>query len=198
MTDSPPKSAEVSPLRSRLMGWMGNALLLVATLTVLLAAAEVATRLFAKVETPIVTRNPVVGSTYLRNFEEMVYDEESDREVLIRTNGEGFRGPDRPYQAAAGTRRVAVIGDSFIAAVACFEEETLVAQLEQMLQSSHPGVKWEVMNFGLDASSTAQELVLYREVVSQYSPDLVIVGGDVVNLATVWRELVSKVHALTA
>ena len=56
------------------MGWMGNVVLLVATLAVLLSGAEVATRLFAKVKTPIVTRNPVVGSTYLRNLEEITPD----------------------------------------------------------------------------------------------------------------------------
>ncbi len=143
--------------------------------------AEVATRLLADVEVPLLAPHPRVGLTLLPNHRGAVYNQESERYVPITTNGLGFRGRDLPPIPAAGVRRIAVIGDSFIAALACEDEETLVVQLERRLRDSHPDVRWEVMNFGVSASSTAQELVLYREVVADYAPDLVIVAFFVGN-----------------
>ncbi len=168
-------------LRARVRGWAANLALLLTTLVLLVAIAEAATRLLADVETPLLAPHPRVGMTLLPNYRGVVYNRESEREVSITTNSLGFRGPDRSTTPAPGVRRIAVIGDSFIAALACQDEETLVVQLEELFRDSHPDVSWEVMNFGVSASSTAQELVLYREVVASYAPHLVIVAFFVGN-----------------
>ena len=159
-----------------------NLALLFGTLIVTAGVAEVATRLFADVPIPLLTRHPLVGSTFLPGYRGSPYNDESEREILLRINEEGFRGPDLPHEPAEGTIRIAVLGDSFTAALACEEEETAVVQLQRLLEKSHPRNRWEVMNFGVSASSTGQELALYRHLVADYRPDLVIaafyVGND--------------------
>ncbi len=181
---SPGREARGAPGREsgRLRGWLANLGLLLATLLVLALAAEAATRLFANVTPPLGVRDPHVGGTYRPGFQGAVHSEESGREVFLRFNREGFRGEDLPYEPAAGARRIAILGDSFIAGLACGEEETLVERLERRLEASHPGVAWQVMNFGVEGSSTGQQLALYRHVVARYRPDLVIaayfVGND--------------------
>jgi len=51
-----------------------------------------------------------------------------------------------------------------------------------MLNQSPGGARWEVMNLGVSGSNTSQEMLLYREVASQYHPDIVLcaffVGND--------------------
>jgi len=169
------------PLKNRLRGCAANATLLFVTLTILTIGAEMATRMLADVEIPLLTPHPVVGRTLLPDFSGAVYNKESERDVQITTNGDGFRGVDRPLVPEDGVRRIAVLGDSFIAALACEDDETAVVELERLLNESRPEVRWEVMNFGVSGSSTAQELVLYREMVADYSPDLVIVAFFVGN-----------------
>jgi hypothetical protein len=70
-----------------------------------------------------------------------------------------------------------------VVAVACDEQRTAVAELEQLLNESDAQARWEVLNFGVSGASTAQELVLFREVASRYHPDIVVaafyMGNDV-------------------
>lgn len=156
--------------------------LLAGTLVVLVCGLEVAVRLFTNTMPQVTERDPVVGQRYLRNFAGDVYDSEAGRPVALRFNGEGFRGPERPKEKPPGVRRVAVLGDSMIAALAVDEEQTLVCELERLLNETRPQEQWEVLNFGVNGSSPGQQLVLYRELVCQYQPDIVLttffVGND--------------------
>jgi lysophospholipase L1-like esterase len=95
--------------------------------------------------------------------------------VDVRFDREGLRGPDRPYAKPPGVKRVAVVGDSTVAAVATAEERTLAARLERRLAGSRPDAKWEVMNAGVSSSSTGSELALYRAVLERYAPDVLVV-----------------------
>jgi hypothetical protein len=162
---------------------LGRKLLAIAaTLVLVVLGAEAFIRLFVEVEQQVIFRDPVLGMRAARSFEGEVWANESQRPVLLRFHRDGFRGPDRPYEKPAGTRRIAVLGDSMIEAVATYEEATLVAQLEALLGETHPETTWEVMNFGVSSGSTASELIVYRELVREYDPDLVIcayfVGND--------------------
>ncbi len=159
---------------TRVLELAKNLGLLVATLVVGAGALELGTRLFTNVPPPLGRRNAVVGQTYLPGFEGRVFAPEGGREVLLRFNREGFRGADVSVEKAEDVRRVAVIGDSFVASLACDEEKTAVRQLERLLNESHPEVRWEVMNFGVSGASTGQEMVLYRHTVARYRPDLVL------------------------
>ncbi len=168
------KQTKQKPKMSRWKRILGRFGLLAASLIFTAGLLEVGTRIFSTEIVPIVMKDPDVGIRYLRSFDGEIYVAESRQTVSIRTTRDGFRGPDRPLEKAPGVRRVAVLGDSMIAAIGVQERDTLCFQLEQQLNKSHPDHTWEVLNFGVDASSPGQELVLYRKIVAAYQPDLVI------------------------
>ncbi len=168
--------------RPRLLALAKNLGLAAGALLLTLVAAEIMTRLFADVTPPLKVNDPVIGERYRRSYESTVFVPEAGRRVLLRFDRDGFRGPDRPERKPPGTRRIAVLGDSMIAAVAVDEKDTLVADLERRLNRSHPAWSWEVLNFGVSGSGTSQELVVYRQVAARYHPDIVLcaffVGND--------------------
>ena len=142
--------------------------------TVAVLLAEAALRLFTDEGPSSTVRDAVVSRRYLRAFEARVRVEESGRTVLLRFNRDGFRGPDRPLAKPAGVRRVAVLGDSMVAAVGIDEERTFVALAEGRLSNGTEPANTEVMNFGVAGSSPGIESILYEAVVSQYAPDVVL------------------------
>jgi len=166
---------------SRLGGLAKNLALLLTTLILCFAVLEIGTRVLTDIPPAITERHPVVGKTYRPNFRGNVFVAESGNTVYLRFNREGFRGEDVPFEKGPDVRRIAMIGDSFVAAIAVEEDQTAVVQLERLLGASHPEVRWEVLNFGVSSSSTGQELVLFREVVSRYRPDLVICAYSTFN-----------------
>src|SRR6476661_2481574 len=72
----------------------------------------------------------------------------ADFSVPVRTNANGFRDLDRATSKQDGTRRVALLGDSFIEAVQVPFESTAAQRLQQMLNASSSAapVRWEVLN----------------------------------------------------
>ncbi len=146
------------------------------------AAGELAVRGLTDIDKRLTVHDPVIGKRYVADFDEQVFVPESGRTIRLRFHRDGFRGPDRPSTKPTGTRRIAVIGDSMIVAVATAEEQTMVADLEDRLAAAFPDERWEVLNFGVSSASTGQELVLYRELVWRYQPDIVVlaffVGND--------------------
>ena len=171
-----------SKFRSRLSELAKRLLLLACTLLLLASALEVGTRLFTSITPPLLEKDPVIGKRYRKSYQATVYVPEANRMIELRFNRHGFRGPDRPMEKPAGVRRVAVLGDSFVASVGVDEEDTMVARVERMLNSSHPDAEWEVMNFGVSGSGLGQELNLYRKLVREFDPDVVLgaffVGND--------------------
>jgi len=110
---------------------------------------------------------------------------------FVSVNRAGFRGPQWSIAKPADTLRVAVVGDSFTEAPQVAYEQTFCAVAEHALGGCK-GVgarKIQVMNFGIDAYGTAQELITLRRHVWQYSPDLVVLaffsGNDLRNNSTV-------------
>jgi len=89
----------------------------------------------------------------------------------ITTNAEGLRGT-REYAPAkpAGTRRVVLLGDSFVFGFGVEDGETFAARLE----AADPHL--EALNFGVPGYGVDQMLVLYRKIASQYAADVVVVG----------------------
>jgi hypothetical protein len=150
------------------------ALMLGGSLVVALLVCEVATRLFSDIQPPLRTRDREIGNRYRRNFATELHVPESDRIVAVRFNREGFRGPDREPTKPPDTCRVAVIGDSHIAAIATSEEHTVVARLEALLDRADVLPRWELFNFGVSGGSTAQEMVVYEKIASRYDPDVVV------------------------
>jgi len=167
---------------SRAAGLLVNLSLSLAAIALTLLAAEAGVRLLTRTGPALLVSDPVVGRRFQPGFAGRVYVPECGCEVDLRFNRDGLRGPDRPYSRPRGVTRVALVGDSMVAAIATAEERTLASRLERLLGQSHPARRFEVINAGVSSSSTGSELVLYREVVARYAPGLVVlvfwVGND--------------------
>ena len=107
---------------------------------------------------------------------------------LVQVNSEGLRDREHTKAKPPNTLRVAVVGDSFTEAIHVPVEQTFWSKLERKLGNCE-AVKGrknvEVINFGVQGYSTAQELIMLRKKVWDYSPDIVIlaffIGNDVIN-----------------
>jgi hypothetical protein len=166
---------------SRAKNVLSGLLLTTITLSLILVGAEIATRLFSDAGPPLKAKNDTFGDHYLPSFSGDVYVNEAGRKIHLRFNKHGFRGPDRPKEKPPGVRRIAVLGDSMIASMAVEEPHTLVHRLESMLNEASGKGTWEAFNFGVSAASPGTELVVYRELASQWHPDLVLVAFFVGN-----------------
>jgi lysophospholipase L1-like esterase len=165
-----------------LRGPLANLALLLAALVAFVLLAEAGVRLLTPYSPSLLVADPLVGKRFLPGFAARIHVPECGCEVDVRFDREGLRGPDRPYAKPPGVKRVMVVGDSMVAAVATAEEKTLAGRLERQLAASQPKAKWEVMNAGVSSSSTGSELALYRAVLERYAPDVLVlvfwVGND--------------------
>lgn len=105
----------------------------------------------------------------------------------IKINDDGFRDRNRSLKKPPETVRIAVLGDSYVAAWQVPMEQRLTEVLERELNGQKPfGAKRvEVLNFGVPGYGTAQELMTLRHVVWKYEPDIVVLafltGNDLRN-----------------
>jgi len=106
-------------------------------------------------------------------------------ETYLRINKAGFRDRDHQKQKPPGTFRIAVLGDSYAEARQVPIDATFWSVLEQRLASCANlyGKRIEVLNFGVPGYGTAQELIMLRQQVWDYSPDMILLafstGNDV-------------------
>lgn len=110
---------------------------------------------------------------------------EQEGKAYIQINIEGLR--DRIYSKTKpkNTVRVAVLGDSFTLAAQVNAEDSYTSVMEAELNKceTFEGQTVEVINFGVDGYGTAQQLLMLRQKVLNYDPDLVVlsffIGNDV-------------------
>ena len=161
------------------------------TAVLMLLTCEVATRLFARIPADVSQRDPLIGRRFQPGLARHIFNYESNRPVFLRTNRMGFRGPEVIVPRPDSVRRIAVLGDSYTASMALPEEETFCGQLQKQLNEQSGGnPTWEVLNFGIFGSGTGQELALYRHLVRETDPDIVIVAfGNATDLRDNSREL---------
>ena len=107
---------------------------------------------------------------------------------FVQVNSEGLRDREHTKAKPPNTLRVAVLGDSFTEAIQVPVEQTFWSKLERKLgncQAVKGRKNVEVINFGVQGYGTAQELIMLRKKVWDYSPDIVIlaffIGNDVIN-----------------
>lgn len=96
----------------------------------------------------------------------------TDNDYNIHINDFGERGPDRKKEKPAGVYRIICVGGSNVWGANLEDHETWPAQLELKLNETLPG-KYEVWNFGTSAYVGSQMVVLAREAIERYDPDLV-------------------------
>ena len=142
---------------------------------------EVAVRLFVPVTDFFWQPDPVVGLRLIpdkqgRHIKAGVFD------TPVRVNSAGFRDREHALEKPANTRRLVLLGDSFIEALQVPFEHSLTPLLETRLRTE--GAPAEVINLGVSGFGTAREYLMLREYGARYRPDLVLlffVGNDVTN-----------------
>jgi hypothetical protein len=94
----------------------------------------------------------------------------------VQINSEGFRDREHTKIKPENTLRIAMVGDSMVAAYEVSPEQNMANLIEQKLNKdlTLTGKKVEVLKFGTIGYGTDQELITLREKVWDYSPDIVI------------------------
>ena len=110
----------------------------------------------------------------------------------IHINSLGFRG--REFQAAKprGTLRILCLGDSYTFGDYVTTEETFPASLEKKLRQEAPGRTIEVINGGVNGYTITDEASFAEEKGFALSPDLIIVGFVLNDLADLTRRVSSR------
>ena len=160
---------------SRHGGWVGNVLVTVGSFAVLFGAAEIVSALF--LPAPIVWRYP--QESYVHD-PELLHRLRPNQQAFIHsfpviTNSHGLRNEESSPKPRPGTVRILCLGDSLTFGNGVVFTETYPKQLEIMLNASGRG-RYEVINGGVSAYDTWQEVTYLREHGWGFAPDLVIIG----------------------
>jgi hypothetical protein len=178
--------------------------LLLFGLLVAVLLGEVAVRLLSSEGPTNTFRDAEIGRRFTRSWEGDCYVEEAGRPVHLHFNQEGMRDRDWPTAKPASELRVAVLGDSMVAALATDEAQRFthlgaVGSLHTLVPGLHmdfaagedPGEKEIVVqNWGVAGSSPALAVRLFETRVRHYAPDVVVLtwflGND---LSDDWQPL---------
>jgi glycosyltransferase involved in cell wall biosynthesis len=133
--------------------------------------------------------DPVLGYRYTPHAH-FWHHEENDRPITGTINNLGFRDRDRSREKPEGTYRVALLGDSVVEAFQVELDSTFATLAERALSARFGAV--ELLNFGRSSMTQTEELILLREEVPAFSPDLIAVFFLPINdIADVRRETTS-------
>ena len=94
--------------------------------------------------------------------------------LVYEMNMYGFRGPDFPMHKPPGTKRILVLGDSFTFGEGVKWQDTFCMRLQARLRQDL-GQGIEVLNFGMCAWDTCDEISFYRHGGALFEPDLTVV-----------------------
>jgi hypothetical protein len=156
-------------------GWKAKGLLFAATLAVATLSAEVVLR-FAGISFPgFYTTDPYLGFAHRPGASGWFRGEGVS---YVRINTDGLRDRQIPRGRQPHTLRIAVVGDSFTQALQVAQEDNFCSVMQQQLQTCGEvdGKNVEVINFGVASYSTAQQYLLFRHRVREYSPDIVLLA----------------------
>ncbi len=115
--------------------------------------------------------DPLYGWTKRPNATTTVRTAEYD--VTETTNGLGLRGRETTREKPEGTKRVLLLGDSFLEGYSVAYDDLVSTQLELLLgQETSEAV--EVLNAGTAGYSTDQELLYFRREGRTLEPDVTV------------------------
>lgn len=115
---------------------------------------------------PILGYRCVPGSKYWCHYE-------NDHPITGRINSYGWRDKEWSLKKPNNTYRIAVLGDSMVASWDVESDRTFLAFTERRLNEIE-NPKVELMNFGFSNISQAEELLILKNDVVQFSPDMVL------------------------
>lgn len=125
--------------------------------------------------------HPTRGLALVPGLDRMDHAEEF--RVVQKHNSRGFRGPEFPAEKPPGRTRVLTIGDSFTYGSGVEYEETYAAVMERL------DPRLQVINLGVPMYSGAEELMVLREEIGSFQPDVVVA-------LYLWNDLYGAYRAL--
>ncbi|MGO9126874.1 MAG: SGNH/GDSL hydrolase family protein [Terriglobales bacterium] len=138
--------------------------------------------------------DPVLGISLIPNMK--VVHSRGCFTGLVETNNWGFRDRARTLEKPPGTFRIALLGDSIVEAVHVQPQQVMNIQMEKLLQQQGYN-NIEVMDFAVEGIGTTQEMIMYKERVRQFHPDLVIVvfsDNDILNNSRTLQDKEYGIH----
>jgi GDSL-like Lipase/Acylhydrolase family len=126
------------------------------------------------------TGDPVIGYRLAPNAR--IRFTTSDFDTHININSLGVRDDDEIGPKPPGERRIVVLGDSLVLSVQVAHQQTFCELLERRLNARASGVRYRVINAGVQGYGPVEELLFFRSLAAQLQPDLVLhtlfVGND--------------------
>jgi hypothetical protein len=94
----------------------------------------------------------------------------------VAVNSEGFRDIEHAVEKPPDVYRIAVIGDSYVEALQVDRDQMFTNYIAPAAAycDALKGKRIETLTFGVSGYGSAQELLMLRENVFKYSPDLVL------------------------
>jgi lysophospholipase L1-like esterase len=163
----------------------GRALLFLAIAAAQFALFEIALRAWGHSEASpafqtLFTPDPVIG--YRLRPHALTQFVTAEFSTTIAINGQGVRDDAEIGPKPANERRIVVLGDSLVLSVQVERRQTFCSLLQDALNRGSNGVRYRVINAGVQGYGPVEELLFYREVARAFQPDLVIqtifVGND--------------------
>jgi hypothetical protein len=159
-------------------------LLVTGSIGVALLLAELVLRATGFANPKLYVPDAVTGSFH-QPLLDFTYTHEGHGRVHI--NSAGLRDREHALAKPTGVYRIAVLGDSYAAALEVDQPQAFWSVLERRLNDCRAfgPATVEVINFGVAGFGTAQQLLTLRERAWDYAPDLVLLafltGNDVRN-----------------
>ncbi len=91
----------------------------------------------------------------------------------VRTNAMGLRGPEIERAPTPGRRRVLLVGDSVAFGYRMAEADSLAVRLEAELER-RSGMRWQVVNGGVEGYDTRAELAFLRQTGFGLAPETIV------------------------
>lgn len=146
------------------------------------------------------TPDPVIGYRLKPGARVRFATSEFDTEIAI--NNAGVRDSHDIGPKAAGEKRILILGDSLVLSVQVPSEQTFSELLERRLNEAagttpdSPNTRYRVINAGVQGYGPVEELLLFRTMLKQLEPDLVLttvfVGNDAEEALTSSAKLSAK------
>lgn len=152
-----------------------------------LALVEIGMRMAGvKFEPSLYQPDPVLYATWRPNAAGWTVEE---GENFVRINGLGMRDRERTVSVLASTFRIAVLGDSFMAAQQVPLHDIATQVLERDLNGLVPdGKRVEVLNFAVGGYALSQMAMLLDRKVWMFQPDVVMVVVSTLTVPNAYRK----------
>ena len=132
------------------------------------------------------SNDPVIGYRLKPGAHVRFATVEFDTQIAI--NAAGVRDDEEIGPKAGNERRILILGDSLVLSVQVPFAQTFGELLEQRLNASSHGIRYRVINGGVQGYGPVQELLFFRSILPVVEPDIVVetlfVGNDAEDAAS--------------